>query len=242
MQRIEIRLVLLLVVLLLSSACDKPESGQRIEGQPSATAIKTTNAESLGIEKIFSKPAGVHFQKTETTVGQFLACARTGVCKPQHFKTKNDFPQCNIGHKEKADHPANCISWYAADAFCRYIGGRLPSDEEWLAEASDKGQRTFPWGDEAPSCDTAVWSAEADGEKRGSQAVCSHKGGNSVSGLCDMAGNVYEWTGTKRNDVYTLRGGSFIDCNAEDLKTDTFLLRFADDWYFNSGFRCVFDK
>lgn len=41
-----------------------------------------------------------------------------------HWKECSDFIQI-------AEHPVVNVSWFAADAYCHYIGGRLPTLDEW---------------------------------------------------------------------------------------------------------------
>lgn len=43
--------------------------------------------------------------------------------------------------------PHGLIPWNHAQRYCRWAGGRLPTEAEWLRAASDGG-RLYPWGDE----------------------------------------------------------------------------------------------
>lgn len=54
------------------------------------------------------------------------------------------------GNVESNNKPINCVSWFEAEAFCIYDGGRLPSVAEIeLATRGGVEQRAFPWGAEA---------------------------------------------------------------------------------------------
>lgn len=58
-------------------------------------------------------------------------------------------------------HPLSCVSWDTASAFCRFDGGELPSEAQWEYAAVMAGRRTkavYPWGDDPPSCDRAVYA------------------------------------------------------------------------------------
>lgn len=90
--------------------------------------------------------------------------------------------------EEEADHPVVFVTWHAAQAFCRWAGGRLPTEAEWEYAARGGDDREFPWGDELPSPDRANYGASGLQETR---SVGSYPP-NSL-GLHDMAGNVWEW-------------------------------------------------
>lgn len=92
-----------------------------------------------------------------------------------------------------ADHEAkamNCVSWYAAFAFCLWDGGRLPTDAEWeFAAVGGAQNRLYPWGSTAPSCELGVGAGCGyDG------TVGSTPSGAARWGHLDLAGGTYEWT------------------------------------------------
>ena len=136
--------------------------------------------------------------KTEVTVAHFRACVVAGVC------TKPDSGgDCSWGQTGRDNHPVNCVSWDQSRAFCRWVSGRLPSEAQWEYAARSLGRAwTFPWGNEKADCVRSVMghtrkctAADPCGcGKNRTWSVCSRVAGNTTQGLCDMAGNVWEWT------------------------------------------------
>jgi len=88
----------------------------------------------------------------------------------------------------KAEHPVVNVNWYAAVAYCRWAGKRLPSEAEW--EYAARGQRNalFPWGDETVDKTRANSAAS----RLGTRSPVGQYPPNRY-GLFDMAGNVWEF-------------------------------------------------
>ena len=128
--------------------------------------------------------------KSEVTVGQYRSCVKSGRCS-----SPNSGKYCNWGRRGRSSHPVNCVDWSQARAFCSWAGGRLPSEAEWeyAARSGGKGWK-YPWGDAAATCSRAVMDDGGNGcGKDRTWPVCSKTSGNTTHGLCDMAGNVWEW-------------------------------------------------
>ena len=136
--------------------------------------------------------------QSEITVAQYRACVEAGACTEDGL---SEGAVCNYSRPDHHDHPINCLSWSQARDFSWWIGGRLPSEAEWEYAARAAGAPVrYPWGDALASCERAVFrDRDRAGCGRGStQPVCSRGEGRTAQGLCDMAGNVWEWTA----DVY----------------------------------------
>lgn len=132
------------------------------------------------------------------------------------------------GGYDPADHPVKMVTWFGAARYCDWLslraglprayqhsgdwlcnggdpygaaGYRLPTDAEWEYSAQYNDERTYPWGDESPSCIRADY-------KLNSYTYCvtwtapvgSYPDAPELLGLSDMAGNVAEWC----NDRFAL--------------------------------------
>lgn len=206
-------------------------------------ARRRATADMAQLDWVFSTPAGLSFTRSEVTVVQFRVCVKEGKCGSP--RTSKDDKFCNWGHGDRESHPVNCVDLGEASAFCQWAGGRLPTEDEWFAEASNQGSRKYPWGDESPSCERAIWGDDryTDGCGRDSTwPVCSKSAGNSAGGLCDMAGNVGEWTSSpfdQKKNAQVVRGGAWSSSGTKLLESSRRSRRVSTIKSSNQGFRCV---
>ncbi|CAN7689856.1 formylglycine-generating enzyme family protein [Phyllobacterium sp. LjRoot231] len=155
------------------------------------------------------------------------------------------------------ERPVVGVSWADADAFCRYHGLALPSEQQYERAARGTDGAAFPWGVAPPDATRANSGADAccSGDARDGYLMTapaeSFANGASSEGVLDLVGNVWEWT----RDIYApyegghgatsdgryrvLRGGSWNSDPAH--LTTTYRLAYDSEFRFsaNGGFRCV---
>lgn len=101
------------------------------------------------------------------------------------YSWKDNFPPPG-----QEDLPVTYVSWYDADAYCKWAGKRLPTESEWEKAARGTDGRQWPWGNvfNEVACNTKYLGT---GEI---QSVGKRPDDRSPYAVYDMCGNVSEWT------------------------------------------------
>lgn len=86
-------------------------------------------------------------------------------------------------------HPVTHVNWYGSMAFCNYYGYRLPTEWEWQAVADYNGNYAYGCG---PNINNSIANYRNSTHPDGTTVVGSF--GTYGYGMCDMAGNAWEWT------------------------------------------------
>ena len=89
--------------------------------------------------------------------------------------------------------PANHVNFASARAYCQHHGGDLPTEAQWeYAARSGAKDIMYPWGNDEATCERVVLGDHQCSLGR-PRDICSRPAGNSAQGICDLAGNVWEW-------------------------------------------------
>jgi formylglycine-generating enzyme required for sulfatase activity len=164
-------------------------------------------------------------------------------------------------------YPVRGVSWTAAGDYCDWLTGvcggrfryRLPTEAEWEYAALAGGQGPWPWGEASPdgsllNCSDAnetiaCRSPDLDDGFAETSPVATYP--PNPWGLCDMAGNVWEWcsdwaggegasTRSGQDSLRCFRGGSWLS-SPEDCRCSSRLgLSLALGYPFG-GFRLAAD-
>jgi formylglycine-generating enzyme required for sulfatase activity len=130
---------------------------------------------------------------TEVTNEAWDRCVAASACSPPDASSagRNGFGS-DVRFRGPRQ-PVSAVSWDAARGYCAWLGKRLPTEAEWEKAARGTDARRYPWGNDEPTPDRAVFSLSGV-----TADVGTHPRGAGPYGHLDLAGNVWEWM----EDVY----------------------------------------
>ena len=190
--------------------------------------------------------------RTEVTNAMYQRCVEVQACPIpawNHSNTRSEYYE----NPTYDDYPVIYVSWVHATSYCKWAGGRLPTEAEWEKAARGTDGRIFPWGDTTPSSQQANFR---DSGNQDTVLVGTYPSAITPYGVLDMAGNVWEWTfdwfqsayydvsphenpiGPATGSTRVMRGGSWHN-SADGVRTVARASIKPEDTFNTLGFRCA---
>jgi len=213
--------IIVLAVMLGLSACGSKEVAEEGEAvsEPAAPAIVpgemvlipagdfilgTDDSKSVAYPKRTINLPAFWIDKYEVTNSEFLDFSLKTGYQGEGAKEGKDWRIFfTPATPEKARIPVVYITWNDAQAYCKSLGKRLPTEEEWEKAARGTDGRTYPWGNEWINNRSNTY--EAGYTKPQPIGLFDDV---SPFGVHDMLGNVQEWTASW---YVTYKGNPKID-------------------------------
>ena len=144
----------------------------------------------------------------DVTVAEYTQCVSAGVCKAARASTDQWAEFYNLNNAYRENHPINGVDWNDANTYCGWRQKRLPTEAEfeYALRGGSQGY-IYPWGNNSTPPQGFGNYADESFHRRfanygyfagyddgyvGTSPVCSFT--RNAYGLCDISGNVWEWT------------------------------------------------
>ena len=213
------------------------------EGEPHELPVHTVELDAF------------YMDRYEVTVGQFRKFVEeSGYAYNRWDKVAMFSPRDRC--------PMVFVSWADVEAYCDWAGKRLPTEaeREYAARGGSKGKKgkRYPWGNDITHDDANYRGIgkNKNRDKWDKETAPTGSFDTNGYGLCDMAGNVWEWCADWYGEDYysnsplrnpqgpstgkyrVLRGGSWTD-STSDLRVARRDLSDPVEVFDDTGFRCV---
>lgn len=183
-------------------ACAIPED---MLGVPGGTFVMGADDLGEGDERPVHPVTVAPFllDRTEVTNAAWARCVEAGACRP-HLAASAGLNRLGDDRRFRSPRqPITSVSQDDAEAFCAWLGRRLPTEAEFERACRGPEARRYPWGDEPPTPERAVFSGDV------SAPVGSRPAGAGPYGHLDLAGNVWEWSRDRYDPfAYTREGAA----------------------------------
>lgn len=214
-----------LAVIALVASCDRPAkreaprpsddmvevpAGEFMAGcDPAKTTISASGGECVRTRRV--RLDAFSIDRDEVTIDEYMQCYAAGACVEDYDVP--DAAMLPIFVQTLTSHfpsriqrivpglPAFDVDPKRAVEYCAWVRKRLPTELEWQKAARGTDARVYPWGDEPPTCDRAVYHVNEDrcglsryviGPWFPAQPVGGRTAGASPFGALDLIGNVSE--------------------------------------------------
>ncbi|MBW2528800.1 MAG: SUMF1/EgtB/PvdO family nonheme iron enzyme [Deltaproteobacteria bacterium] len=182
--------------------------------------------------------------QAEVTAGAYRLCVQAGRCTTTHLDCG---PAATYGHADRPTFPINCVDHGQAAAYCRALGKRLPTREEYgWAQSSGaydgNGHLTPPWGGRYPNPDEA-WASIGPAPLAGPGPVDGRPKGRTKQGVAGLFGNVREWSAPYASSdgsmVVAWLGYSYETTRKTPIGAGSSTKAAAEAYDTATGFRCA---
>jgi len=172
---------------------------------PEQIAVLRSLCNTPACEKLYRASSPAHLvtvgpywiYRTEVSNAMYARCVASGVCSPPS-KRSSEKQSFYFGNPDFDNYPVTRVSWYQAQAYCRWAKGRLPTSAEWEFAARGTDGRLFSWGNEFPTKSRANLN-EWYGDLLPVNAFSNYA---SPFGLLNTTGNVWEWVSDWYSETY----------------------------------------
>jgi formylglycine-generating enzyme required for sulfatase activity len=161
-----------------------------------------------------------YVDRTEVTVAAYRRCVELGRCSAPPFASGGQ-------RFDRPDFPVTLVAWNDADDYCRFAGGRLPTEAEWERAARGVAGRTYPWGKafNGSVCNHGAATLDNTDDSDGFAELApvgSFPAGRTPDGIDDLAGNVEEWVADAIDDFFGAHYAATSEINPKGATAGAF--------------------